>query len=218
MIPVLECVRKVYRVESGPCFDILTKWREEHRRISDQIFDWAKDRGGVAVIFGPDDNVGNAVAIRRVIFQGDLPSGWRQQSIQLASPLKRGQVAAVPDRRTSEGKFLDKQIKALPLRPSTGHPCTAIGYPHSLSYSHPAKGSKGCMSLGLFQTMQVGWIADGPFYVSLPDEKLKRQELEEDGYTVEGEPWEPLPGMVEILKEEMDLDFARAKLVQAGAA
>ncbi|MCM0001444.1 MAG: hypothetical protein NBV68_18895, partial [Erythrobacter sp.] len=96
-------------------------------------------------------------------------------------------------------------------------PCTAIGYPHSLSYSSP-NGGHGVTSLGFFETMQIGWIAGGPFYVSLPDEMLKRQELEERGHTVEGEPWQPLPGMVEILKEEMDLDFARAKLAQAGAA
>lgn len=217
MIPVLECVRKVYRVESGPCFDILTDWREKRRLVSKECWDWVESKGGVAFIPGAEDNVGNAIAINRVIFEGDLPAGWLQRSINLASPLKPGQCTAVPDRRTTIGKALMKEIKALPLQLSTSKPCTEIGFPHALRYSHP-DGSYGSTSLGFFTTMQVGWIADGPFYVSLPDEKLKRQELEQQGYTVEGEPWEALPGMVQILKEEMDLDFARAKLAQAGAA
>jgi hypothetical protein len=217
MIPVLECVRKVYRVESGPCFDILTEWREQRRIIAEQAWSWVEGQGGSGFIPGHDDNVGNAQAIKRVIFEGKLPQGWLQRSIRLASPLKQGQVTAVPDKRTTIGKALEKEIKALPLRPSSSKPCTAIGYPHALSYARPG-GGHGVTSLGLFETMQVGWIADGPFYVSLPDERAERQQLEERGYTVEGEPWEPLPGMVEILKEEMDLDFARAKLAQAGAA
>lgn len=217
MIPALTCVRKVYRVESGPCFDILTEWREKRRLVSKELFDWIEAKGAVAFIPGPDDNVGNAVPIARAIFEGDLPQGWRERSIKTASPLKNGQLAAVPDKRTSIGKQLEKEIKTLPLRPSTSKPCTAIGFPHCLRYS--GKGTiSGSIGLGLWETMSVGWLPDGPFYVSLPDEKLKRQEIEEDGYTVEGEPWEPLPGMVEILKEEMDLDFARAKLAQAGAA
>ncbi len=217
MIPVLECARNFYRVESGPCFDILIQWREQRRLVSQEIFDWVESKGGAGFIPGPDDNVGNAQAINCVIFEGKLPAGWLQRSIRLAQPLQPGQATAVPDKRTTIGKALEKEIKALPLRPSTNKPCTAIGYPHGLRYSHP-DGSYGGTSLGFFETMQVGWIVDGPFYVSLPDEKLKRQELEERGYTVEGEPWQPLPGMVEILKEEMDLDFARAKLAQAGAA
>lgn len=217
MIPVLECVRKVYRVESGPCYDILTDWREQRRVIAKEAWDWVKAHGGTGFIPGHDDNVGNAKAINRVIFEGELPQGWLQRSIKLASPLKAGQLTAVPDKRTTTGKALEKEIRELPLRPSSSKPCTAIGYPHALRYSHP-DGSYGSTSLGFFETMQVGWIVDGPFYVSLPDEMIKRQELEERGYTVEGEPWEPLPGMIEILKEEMDLDFARAKLAQAGAA
>lgn len=217
MIPVLECVRKVYRVESGPCFDILTDWREQRLLVAKELWNWVEAKGGLAFIPGPEDNVGNAVAINRVIFERDLPAGWLAKSVKTASSLKPGQVPAVPDKRTTIGKALEKEIKALPLRPSSSKPCTAIGYPHGLRYTHP-DGSYGSTSLGFFETMQVGWIADGPFYVSLPDERLKRQELEESGYTVEGEPWEPLAGMVEILKEEMDLDFARAKLAQAGAA
>lgn len=216
MIPVLECVRKVYRVESGPCFDILTEWREQRRLISKQHWDWVEAKGGVALIPGSDDNVGNAIAIIRVVFEGELPAGWLKRSYNSPN-LKPDQVTAVPDKRTIIGKALMKEIEALPLRPSTNRPCDAIGYPHSLRYSG-RECITGTTSLGLFTTMQVGWIADGPFYVSLPDEQLKRKELEERGYTVEGEPWVSLPGMVEILKEEMDLDFARAKLAQAGAA
>lgn len=217
MIPVLECARKVYRVESGPCFDILSDWREQRRLVSKELFDWIEAKGAVGFIPGHEDNVVNATPISRVIFEGQVPAGWLHRSINLAQPLKPGQVTAVPDSRTTIGKALMKEIKALPLRPSTNKPCTAIGFPHGLRYSHP-DGSYGGTSLGLFTTMQVGWIADGPFYVSLPDERVERQELEEHGYTVEGEPWEPLPGMVEILKEEMELDFARANLAQAGAA
>jgi hypothetical protein len=216
MSPALECLRKVYRVGSGPCFDILTIWQENRRLVSKQCWDWVESKGGVAFIPGAEDNVGNATAITRVIFEGELPAGWLRRSINLASPLKPGQVTAVPDRRTNIGKALMKEIKALPLRPSTCGPCDEIGFPHSLKAT--TSDSSFHTSLGLFTTMQVGWIAGGTFYVSLPDEKRKRLELEEKGYTVEGEPWEPLPGMVEILKEEMDLDFARAKLAQAGAA
>lgn len=87
MIPVLECVRKVYRVESGPCFDILTDWREQHRLVSKQLFDWIESKGAVSFIPGPEDNVINATPITRVIFEGQLPAGWLQRSISLARPL-----------------------------------------------------------------------------------------------------------------------------------
>lgn len=207
---------KFYRVESGPCFEILTRWREQRRLAAKAVFDWVESKGGTGFVPGSDDNVINGLPIRVVIFDGPPPTGWREHRIDMATPLKLGQTTATPDMRTKIGKALIEEIKLLPRQPSSYGPCDAIGYPTGLRYE--GQGCKGSTSLGFIETMGVGWIADGPFYVRLPDERHARKRLEERGYTVEGEPWEPLPGMVEILREEMELDFARANLAQAGAA
>lgn len=200
--------RAHFRVESGPCHEILMRWREARTEIESEYFAFAKSAGGMGFYPGSDDNVGNAVAINAVIFEGDLPKGWKPRKWKSFAGLERGKTAAWPDTRSTDGKAALAAIKALPLRPSSYGPCDAIGFPSSLSYTK--EGTNGSMTLGVFETLKVGWIED-VLYVSLPDEKRVRLGMEAEGYTVEGDLWSPLPGMVRVLKEEVDLDYARHK-------
>ena len=198
--------RKFYRITHGPCHEILQSWREQVREVGNQHWEFSQAMGAIGFIPGSEDNVVNGVAIRRLIFDGALPKGWKERMTR-GTVLQRGHLAALPDLRTIAGKEAAKAMNALPLRPSTRAACDAIGFPHGLQYA--GNGAiRGSTSLGFWETLSVGYI-DDTFYVALPDERAKRRKLEEEGYTVEGHPWTPLPGMIEILREEMELDFAR---------
>ncbi len=201
--------RQYYRVQSGPCWVALAVWRKRRHEVDDLCYEFARSVGGAGFYAGHDDNVGNALALNAVAFDGDLPKGWkprRWKSLVRAD----GKAPAWPDQRTSAGKDALKAIKALPLRPSSGHVCKAIGHPQALAYSGTGT-SRGCSSLGLWDTMTVGWHED-TFYVGLPRLNEEIAAYQAKGYTVDTPEWHPLPGMEPILKEEMELGFARARL------
>jgi hypothetical protein len=205
--------RQYYRVESGLCWDALVDWRNRRQEADKQCFEFAKSVGGVGFYAGNDENVGNALAVAAIIFEGKLPSGWKQRRWSSFQNIREGTVAGWPDQRTIAGKAALKRIKALPLRPSSYRVCDAIGFPGAVNYSNAT--SRGSSALGFWETMHIGgWLRD-TFYVGLPklDEEIAKMEAK--GYTVDTPRWTPVEGMVPILKEEMDLDFARAKLRDA---
>lgn len=203
-----------YRVASGPCHDACSAFRSLKIDIAGKHQAFAKAAGGVGHYPGSTENVGNAMAINAVIFDGDLPSGWKPRRQSNYRGLKPGQRAASPDQHTKAGKAILEEIGQLPLLPSSGRICDAIGFPQGLSYR---KGDHtGMEALGLFETIKVGWLGD-VFYVSLPDYDAIRARREADGYEVTTPPWTLLPGMELILKEEADLDFARAAAAKAAS-
>lgn len=198
-----------YRVASGPCHEALITWRQDRQAIDAQCFEFARSVGGNGFYAGHDDNVGNALAIHAVTFEGAVPAGWKERKWKSLKRTGEG-IPCWPDKRTAVGKAALKAIKALPLRPSSYRVCTAIAFPASLEY-HGNGVTRGSSAMGFFETLLAGWIKD-TFYVSLPDVKRARQRLIDSGYTVDTPEWEPLPGMEPILKEEADLDYAREKL------
>ena len=207
--------RQYFRVERGPCFDILVAWRKQRRELETRYFDFAKSVGGVGFYAGHDDNVGNATALAAVIFDGPLPKGWKLRQWS-SFVVEDGKTPGWPDQRTKIGKDALAAIKAMPLRPSSYHVCGALGVPTSLEYS--GKGTiKGYDCMGVFETANIGWTGDS-FYIALPKIAEARQRLTDQGYTVATPEWQPLDGMEPILKEEMELDFARAKLREKEAA
>lgn len=201
--------RQFYRVASGSCWDALMAWREERKAVDAACFEFAKSVGGIGFYAGHDDNVGNATAIAAVTFEGELPKGWKPRRWS-SFVLQSGHTPAWPDERTKLGKEAVKAIKALKLRPSTYKVCDKIGFPSCVSYSKPGE-CRGTDGMMCFETMLVGWNGD-TFYVGLPRLNETIAKYEAEGYAVETPRWEPLPGMEPILKEEMDLDMARAKL------
>lgn len=205
----LEHKRRYYRVTEGPCHAALLAWRQKTKAIKDQHWDFVKAHGAKGYFPGFEDNVGNAIAIIGLIFEGALPTGWKPKKLKSSVDMT-GKKVGWPDQRTAIGKQALRDLKALPLCPSTNSVCDQIGFPHVLKYSGKDT-EEGWASLALFETLSAGYI-DDTFYISLPDEALNRSMYEAKGYIVEGEAWSPLPGMVEILEEEMDLDFAREKL------
>lgn len=205
-----------YRVEDGPCHEILLRWRDQRNKIATRCWAFAESVGGSGYVPGHDDAVVNAVAINAIIFSGDLPKGWKPKELNLATPLPEGKRLGWPDQRTKVGKAAMAAIKALPVVPSTRHARAEIGFPPSLTYRGNSV-ERGSHPLGLFDTLKVGWLED-VLFVALPDENDARRKLEAKGYTVDGDPWQPMPEMVEILREEMDLEFAKAKAAKAKVA
>ena len=205
-----------YRVTDGPCHEILMGWFATRRKLQSTYWAFIQSVGAVGYIPGWDDNVGNACAVIGVIFEGDLPAGWKRKKLRLNASLASNKVIGWPDKRSIIGKEAMKALKALPLCPSSNGPCKDIGFPLSLEYTGKSV-SRGSTSLGFFETMSIGCIGD-TFYVALPDERARRAELQAQGYTVKGDPWSPLPGMTQILREEMDLDYARDAAAQAAEA
>jgi len=204
-----------FRVASGPCHTALIAWRERRLAVEKQHFDFAKSVGGTGFYPGSEDNVGNGVAIHAVIFEGDLPAGWKVRKWKSFNGLSAGMSAGWPDKRTKIGKEALAVIRALPLRPSCNAPCDEIGFPTSLSYTYP--GGKGSVPLGMFETLKAGWIED-VFYVSLPDYQRIGLALQAEGKEVERVDWLPLVGMQLVLKEQVDLDYARHKAATAATA
>jgi hypothetical protein len=211
----VDSPRQYYRVTSGPCWDILVAWREKRNAIDAGCFDFAKSVGGNGFFGGHDDNVGNALAISAVSFDGKLPEGWKQRKWK-SLQVKTGNTAGWPDQRSKAGRAALAAIRALPLRPSSGKVCDAISHPHSLHYK-TAAGGEGHSSLGFWDTALIGWSGD-TFYLGLPNIALEKRRHEAQGDTVLTPVWEPWDGMEPILKEEMELDYARAKLAKAEAA
>jgi hypothetical protein len=205
--------RKYYRVVEGPCHEVLTRWRSKREELQKQYLAFANSVGGCGYYPGHDDNVVNATAISAVVFDGKLPSGWKPRRWQSFTGVHRGKSTGWPDQRTKIGKEALAAIKKLPLLPSSYGPCREIGFPTSLSYSG-RETILGSTQMGVWETMLIGFLRD-TFYVAIPDEEAARAELVAKGYTVEGDPWRPLPGMVEILEEEMNLDFARERARKA---
>ena len=201
--------RQFYRVASGPCWDVLMAWRKEREAVDAACFDFAKSVGGSSFYAGHDDNVCNATALSAVTFEGDLPKGWKARRWS-SFVVKDGQTPAWPDKRTKVGREALAAIGRLKLRPSSYKACDAIGFPSCINY----KGNgtiDGYDSMMCVETMAVGWHLD-TFYVGLPRLNDEIEKYEARGYTVTTPRWEPLEGMEPILKEEMDLDMARAKL------
>lgn len=207
--------RKHYRIASGPAFDACQKYRQARERVSDVHLAYAKSVGGVGNYQGSTARVGNGTPISAVIFEGDLPAGWKPRKWRSFQGLPNGRSAAWPDKRTVAGKAALAEIMALEYRPDPDDICGDIGFPLSLSYSK--EGSTGTESLGFFETANVGWIKD-VYYLSLPDYAAVRAKREAEGYTVDTPYWSPLEGMDPVLKEEVDLDFARAAVERKRAA
>lgn len=204
--------RQYFRVTEGPCWDILVDWRAKRQAIEAECFDFAKASGGTGFYGGHDDNVGNATAVSAVTFAGELPKGWKPRNWK-SLVAKEGETPAWPDQRTIAGKAALAAIRALPLRPSTYHVCKAIGFPSSLEYSGKSV-TKGYDGMGVFDIAVIGWLQE-TFYIALPKLSEARQRLIDSGYTVATPDWTPLAGMEPILKEEMELDYARARLAKA---
>jgi hypothetical protein len=206
--------RKHYRVLSGPCWDALKAYRDIRTEVGEEHLAWARSVGGVGCYSGSTENVGNGVSIYAVVFEGELPKGWKRRDQRDYKGLKPGQTAAWPDKRSSEGKAATVAINALRLLPDPDRVTKAIGFPHSLEYEK--EGQNGFEALGFFETIRIGWLLD-TFYVSLPDIAGQRARRIADGYTVTTPEWHPLEGMEPILKEEMALDFARHREMQQAA-
>ncbi|HZG32158.1 MAG TPA: hypothetical protein VEZ59_02730 [Sphingopyxis sp.] len=207
--------RIYFRVTSGPCHNALIAWRTKRQEIAALHWDLGQLYGAVGLYPGSDDNVGNARAINALIFKGELPEGWKRASAKAFHRHDAGQVAGKPDLRTSIGKAAEKAIKALPLTPHVDRVTREIGFPMSLDYLSGEGG--GSSWLGWIDCMAAGWIKD-TFYVSLPDIDHARREHMELGRTVTTPDWRPLPGMEQILKEEMELEYARDRARKADQA
>lgn len=209
--------RKHYRVANGPCWDACNAYRTAKQAVSDAHFDFAKSIGGVGLYSGNTENVGNALPVNAIIFDGALPEGWKRRNWSSMKGIKSGQIAAFPDKRSKAGKAALVQIMALPLLPTPDRICKAIGYPLSISYErggdNPGSGSQG---LGFFEVAGLGWIKD-TFYLSLPDYAGQRGKLETQGWTITSPAWAPLEGMELVLKEQVDLDFALDRQAAAAA-
>lgn len=207
--------RKHYRVVDGPCWDACEMYRQAKQAVSDAHWDFAKSIGAVGLYSGNTENVGNALPVNAIIFDGALPEGWKRRNWSSMKGMKPGQTSAFPDKRSKAGKAALAAIMALPLLPTPDRICKAIGYPLAISYERSGdKPCSGTQGLGFFEVANVGWLKD-TFYLSLPDYAGQRGKLESEGYTITTAPWSPLEGMQPILKEEADLDYARAKLESA---
>jgi hypothetical protein len=208
--------RKHYRVTSGVAFDACTAFKERQQEVVAAHQDYAAAVGGVGCYTGNTENVGNATAISAVIFEGELPSGWKRRSWKSFSGMKPGQIAGWPDKRTASGKAALADIAALPLAPTPDRICAPIGFPTCLKYERPDGGS--CMQhMGLWNVANIGWL-EGVFYLSLPDYAAQKAAKEREGYTVTLPAWDVPEGMVMVLKEEVALDYARARAAEALAA
>lgn len=203
--------RITYRVAHGPCHAALLAWRTEKQAIAKQHWDYATALGAVGFYPGSDDNVGNGIAISALIFEGKLPEGWKPAGKRYFKH-PAGHVAGKPDKRTTLGKVVLEAIQALPCTPNPDKATRDIGFPMSLSYETATL--KAARHLGMWNCMSIGWLGD-TFYVTLPDLQAERQYHIDKGETVTSPDWHPLEGMERILKEEADLDFARAALEEA---
>lgn len=203
--------RITYRVAHGPCHEALLAWRTEKQAVQSHHQGSATALGAVGFYPGSDDNVGNGIAIYALIFEGKLPEGWKPAGKRFFKH-GSGQVAGKPDKRTAIGKLALEAIQALPCTPNPDKVSREIGFPMSLNYE--SADSKGSRHLGMWNCIAIGWLED-TFYVSLPDLQAERQIHIDRGETVTSPDWHPLEGMERILKEEADLDFARAKLKEA---
>lgn len=207
----IEAKRVHYRVSSGPCHDALLAWREERNAIQSKHWEFAKSNGASGLYPGSDDNVGNGIAIHALIFEGALPEGWKSAGKAFYRHGDK-QVAGKPDKRTAIGKALVKEIAGLPRPPHSDRVLDKIGFPARLDYENEA--GSGSRWLGFINALSVGYIKD-VFYIALPDLQAERQAHFSKGDKVTSPDWQPLDGMEAILKEEADLDFARAKLADA---
>ena len=154
--------------------------------------------------------MGNGVPIYAVVFDGKLPKGWRRAAASLQN--SSATVSGVPNKATKAGKLIKGEVDALPFKPSPYIVTNKINYPMGISYK---KGDvRGSATVGGFFGPSIAWLGD-IFYLGLGNFAKSKKRYEDDGYTVTTPDWELLPGMVEVLKERVDLDFAEAALREA---
>lgn len=205
--------RVTFRVTSGKCHDALIAYRARRKECQSAYWAYAESKGAVGLFQGGTENVGNARPISALIFDHVPGGGWIKAHKNLQAKLAGGQVAYRPGEKTVVGRALLAEIMALPLLPCPDRAILpAIGFPTSLHYSSETY-SDMHSSLGFWELAGVGFIAD-TFYLSLPDINAIRRKHIDRGDTVHTPEWSPLDGMELILKEEADLDFARAKLAE----
>jgi len=207
--------RLYFRVSDGPCFDACQRWWDRRVEVSKAHQAYVDTVGGCGFYQGSTEGVGNGIPLYGVIFEGAPPKGWKKRSARNFSAPGEGKVIGVPDKRTAAGKGAVKAIAELPFVPSENRICKDIGFPFAISWDDE-RGS-GSEALGFFDVLKAARL-DGVFYISLPDVVTKRAKMIASGKNVTTSEWTPLPGMSLILKEEMLLDFARAKEAKATAA
>lgn len=204
--------RKYYRVTHGIAYDAIMAYREKCHAVEGVCWDYSKRVGGIGFFEGSAANVGNGVAINAVIFEGSAPAGWKKSHSSYQAKLDRGKTACRPDKRTKAGQQFEAEIKAIERAPCADVICEAIGAPTSISYKY--KDGHGNASFGFWSACSPAWCGDD-LYLALPDYEAAWARYEADGKTVTTPRWTVPDGMTEILKEEMDLDFARAKLAES---
>lgn len=224
--------RKYYRVDGGPCLDIVSAWHEKRIEALQQARTWAAKAGASSVLFASEDELLHGRIIKAIGFKEPLPPGWRalddgyreriktRDGHYMRRPIgdyseliKAGLLPAIPDQRMREGRELAKQIKKLALPPTKQDLCRFIKFPVLLSYSGYYLNDivQNCTLVGYKHPIAVIRVNDDLYFLDLPDENRVRQRYVSKGFIVEGQPWEPLAGMVEISKDVMVSELKRAK-------
>lgn len=120
-------VYKTHYEVIGAGLDISKRHFAEVAAARDAHWHFAKSVGGVG--YRPNGHGG-----LRSVFFSEVPTGWRKIGSD------RGNVEAVPNRKTAEGRLLSKQIAELPNAPEPGDLASQLGYNPSILTLDPERG------------------------------------------------------------------------------